>query len=83
MKYVLYAILIFLAYQLIFKLVIPVYRASKKIKQGFREMHEKMQEQQADFDRGRQPQGFDPQSSAPKTGPTANPGDYIEFEEVK
>jgi hypothetical protein len=82
-KYVLYAILIYLAYQFIFKLVIPVYMASRKIKQGFREMQEKMQQQQSGYDQGRQHQGSDPQSSAPKAGPKANPGDYIEFEEVK
>lgn len=77
MKFVLYAILIFLAYRLIFKLVIPVYLASKKIKQGFREMQEKMQEQ------ARQQQGFNPQPTAPKKESRVNNDDYIEFEEVK
>jgi hypothetical protein len=81
-KYVLYAILIYLAYQFIFKLVIPVYMASRKIKQGFREMQEKMQ-QQSGFEQERQQNGFDPQNPSSKAGPKANPGDYIEFEEVK
>ena len=83
MKYVLYAILIYLAYQFIFKLVIPVYMASRKIKQGFREMQEKMQQQQNGFNPDHQPHGFDQQSPAPKSGTKANPGDYIEFEELK
>ena len=83
MKYVLYAILIYLAYQFIFKLVIPVYMASRKIKQGFREMQEKMQQEQSGFDQGRQQPEFDPQTSTPKSGPKSKPGDYIEFEEIK
>ena len=45
MKYVFYAILIYLAYQLIFKLIIPVYIASRRFKKQFREMHARMQEQ--------------------------------------
>ena len=83
MKYVLYAILIYLAYQFIFKLVVPVYLASRKIKHGFREMHEKMQQHQSGFDQGRQQPEFDPQTSTPKSGPKSKPGDYIEFEEIK
>ncbi len=77
MKYVLYAILIYIAYQFIFKLVIPVFMASRKIKQGFREMQEKMQEQM------RQEQGYTPQSTPPKPDSRVNKDDYIEFEEVK
>ena len=77
MKYVLYAILIYIAYQFIFKLVIPVFMASRKIKQGFREMQEKMQEQM------RQEQGYTPQSTPQKPDSRVNKDDYIEFEEVK
>jgi len=76
-KYLLYAFLIYIAYQLIFKLFIPVYRASRKIKQGFREMQEKMQEQM------RQQDGYAPGPNQPKTNPGVNKDDYIEFEEVK
>jgi len=76
-RYVLYAILIYIAYQFIFKLVIPVYLASRKIKKQFREMHSQMEEQR------QQQQGFATQSPDPAPGTRANPGDYIEFEEVK
>lgn len=75
MKYVLLAILAYILYQFIFKLVIPVYLATRKIKKGFREMHTRMQEQQ-------QQQGFQPQPSAPKPEPKTKAGDYIDFEEV-
>jgi hypothetical protein len=76
-KYVLYAILLYLAYQFVFNLVIPVFLATRKIKKGFREMNARMEEQM------RQKQG---QQAAPGQGtpPAKEPlGDYIEFEEVK
>jgi hypothetical protein len=78
MKFVLYAILAYIAYQFIFKLVIPVYLASRKIKKGFREMQSKMQEQMK-----QQQQGYTPQSTASEPGPKTKAGDYIDFEEVK
>jgi hypothetical protein len=78
MKFVLYAILAYIAYQFIFKLVIPVYFASRKIKKGFREMQSKMQEQMK-----QQQQGYTPQPSASNPEPKIKAGDYIDFEEVK
>ena len=77
MKYVLYAILAYILYQFIFKLVIPVYLASRKIKKGFREMQSRMQEQM------QQQQGFTPQPSPTNQAPKTKAGDYIDFEEVK
>lgn len=79
MKYVLYAILAYVLFQFIFKLVIPVYLASRKIKKGFREMQTKMQEHMQ-----QQQQGYTPQPSPSKPEPTkSKAGDYIDFEEVK
>jgi len=76
-KYVLYAILAYILYQFIFKLVIPVYMASRKIKKGFKEMQTRMQEQQ------RQQQGYDPQPPPKNSAPKTKAGEYIDFEEVK
>ncbi|MDZ4810797.1 MAG: hypothetical protein SGI96_21380 [Bacteroidota bacterium] len=78
MKFVLYAILAYVLYQFIFKLVIPVYLASRKIKRGFREMQSKMQEHMQ-----QQQQGNTPQPSPSKPEPKTKPDDYIDFEEVK
>jgi hypothetical protein len=79
MKYVLYAILAYILYQFIFKLVIPVYTTTKKVKKGFREMQSRMEEQM------RQQQGYNPEPSpAPaEPKPKTKAGDYIEFEELK
>jgi hypothetical protein len=72
-KYILFAILVYVLYQFIFNLVIPVYRTTRKIKKGFREMNTHMNQQQ---------QQSSPSSSQ---GPIskAKAGDYIDFEEVK
>lgn len=76
-KYVLLALLLYIAYQFIFKLVVPVYRTTKQVKQKFREMQSRMDEQQ------KQQQSYSPGYAEPKTGKKENIGDYIDFEEVK
>jgi hypothetical protein len=84
MKYVLYAILAYILYQFIFKLVIPVYIATRKIKKGFREMQSKMQEHPFDFAQENQQQpGHTPQPTPSNAEPKTKAGDYIDFEEVK
>ena len=77
MKYVLFVILAYILYQFIFKLVIPVYLASRKIKKGFREMQSRMQEQM------QQQQGFTTQTSSSNPASKTKAADYIDFEEVK
>jgi hypothetical protein len=76
LRILLYAFLIYLAYKIIFELVIPIYRTTKQVKKGFREMNERMndhvKQQQEQFMRNEKPQT-----------PKEKPGDYIEYEEVK
>lgn len=85
MKYILYALLAWFIYQFIFKLVIPVYKTSRQIKKGFREMQEKMnQQQRPDFSTqgaGGGGAATAERHDAPKSKPPAS--DYIEFEELK
>lgn len=72
-----YIILIYLLYQLIFRLIIPIWRTTRQVKRGFRDMQERMN-------------GFGRQQETP-TSATVRPsnskppkqGDYIDFEEVK
>lgn len=71
----LYLFLAYLLYQFIFNLVIPVYRASRKIKKGFREMHNHMAEQMRQQQQASQP--------AQPQKPKVKAGEYIDFEEVK
>jgi hypothetical protein len=72
-RYLLFALLIYVLYQFIFKLVIPVYQTTRKIKKGFREMNSRMNQQQ------QQPS----QSSTKGSGAKSKKEDYIDFEEVK
>jgi hypothetical protein len=76
--YLFYAFLIYLAYQFIFKLVIPVYRTSTRIKKGFREMNERMQEKA----NSPQPGEWQP-TRKPEPSSKEKAGEYIDFEEVK
>ena len=78
MNFILIAILIYLAYQFIFKLVIPVYIASRRIKKGFSEMKSRMEEQYSSGNK----QPFTATSPGNKAyQPKAD--EYIEFEEIK
>ena len=86
MKFVLYAILAYILFQFIFKLVIPVYLASRKIKKGFREMSARMNHSDGQShmqEQMQQQQGYTTQASSSKPEQKTKAGDYIDFEEVK
>jgi Sec-independent protein translocase protein TatA len=63
-------------YRLVFHLIIPVYKTTRKIKKGFREMQSRMEEQMKQ-------QGHTPHPSQAKPEPRKKASDYIDFEEVK
>lgn len=75
-KIILYAFLIYIAYRFIFNFVIPIYRATRQMKKGFREMNDRMNEQMR-----QQQEQFTPEEQPQKPG--QKEGDYIEFEEIK
>lgn len=76
MKYVLYGLLIYLAYQFIFNFLIPVFKTSRRLRKNFREMHDRMQEQM------KQQQGYTAPDPSPRKSPKPSSNDYIDFEEV-
>lgn len=73
LRFLFYAFLVFLLYKLIFDFIVPIFKTTQRIKQGIRDMHNKMQQNM----NGSQPQ---PQPSKPKAD---HSGDYIDYEEVK
>jgi hypothetical protein len=77
LRVLLYALLAWFLYNLVFKFIIPVYKASKQMKQKFREMHTQMQDQM------NQQQDFTKSQPAQQATAKASKGDYIDFEEVK
>lgn len=78
MKIILYALLIWFLYNLVFRFIVPIYRASRQMKRQFNQVREKMEEEQR-RQQAASSQGFQ-ESQKPKAPPA---GDYIDFEEVK
>ncbi len=74
-KIIIYAFLIYLLYRLVFNVIIPIVRTTRKIKRGMREMNEKMN---AHY-RQQAPPPVEERTSKPP----ADKGDYIDFEEIK
>ena len=70
-----YLFLAYLLYNLVFKFIIPIYRTTRQVKKGFREMQERMQQHT-------QPSNQQSHSSKQKE-PKGKEGEYIDFEEVK
>jgi len=70
-----YGFLSYILYRLVFFFIIPIYRTTKQVKKGFRDMEEKMREQPGAY-------GQQTRSGESKTTVTGK-GDYIDFEEVK
>ncbi len=69
-----YVFLAYLAYRLIFNFILPIYRATRQVRRGFRNMQDQMAG-------GR---SADPQDARTASKPAQKPvGDYIDFEEVK
>ena len=82
LKVLLYALLAWFLYNLIFKFIIPIYRASRTMKKQFSQMQQQFQQQQETHQSVNQG-GFTQQGAAPKTPPQKHSDDYIEFEEIK
>ena len=71
-----YAFLAYLLFRLVFNFIIPIYRTTKQVKKGFRDMQEQMRQHS-------NPQGQQSQDTQPKKPGATKVGDYIDFEEVK
>lgn len=81
LRIILIALMIYLAYKVIFHLVIPIYRTTKQVKKGFREMQEQMDQQMRQQQQGQSSAYTQEQSSSYNKKAPAE--DYIDFEEIK
>jgi hypothetical protein len=76
-QFIFYVFLAYLLYQFVFRLVLPIYRTTRQVRKGFRDMQERMNQHQ-------QPRQTQPGGPSATPGKNKNPkGDYIDFEEVK
>jgi hypothetical protein len=77
LKIFLLCFFLYILYRFVFEFLLPVYKATQKIKKGFRDMHEKANE------------NINQQENTSAAGPNNNSskkqtlGEYIDFEEVK
>lgn len=76
LAFLFYCFLAYLLYNIIFKFVIPVYRATKQVKKGFKDMQDRMQQQTGK-------QNTYSNATTKNSTSTVKTGDYIDFEEVK
>lgn len=73
--------LLYLAYKLVFELIIPAVQVTGQMKRKMTDMQEQLQRQQAE--QARQAQQTRRPESAPVQPAPSRAGDYIDFEEVK
>ncbi|MFI5152283.1 MAG: hypothetical protein ACHQET_03060 [Chitinophagales bacterium] len=72
----LFGIVFYLLYRLIFDLIMPVYKTTRKVRQQFNQMHDPMQQEANPFQKNHSgPNGQQTKKSSA--------GEYIDFEEVK
>ena len=77
LRFLFYAFLLYLAFRLVFDFIIPVYKTTKRVRKGFREMQNRMNQHTEQYQQ---------QENYPKQNQTNNKtetGDYIDFEEIK
>ena len=75
LRFLFFFFLAYLLFKLVVDFVIPVVRTTRRVKKNFREMQQRMEEQQNGF---QQPS----QNGSPVKGKEPL-GDYIDYEEVK
>ena len=78
-RVLLYIFLAYLLYKIIFDFVIPVYKTTRQMRKGFREMHTRMNE----YMKSRE-EKYNMQNKTGKNSSSQKPTeDYIDFEEIK
>ena len=77
LRFLFFAFLIYLAYRLVFYFIIPIYKTTRQVKKQFREMHSRMQDNMS------QQQPYQQPATPATENKKQQPGDYIEFEELK
>lgn len=77
LRFLFYAFILYLAFRLVFDFIIPVYKTTRQVRKGFREMHERMNQHTEQY---RQQENYTRQNQNNNKTDTS---DYIDFEEIK
>ena len=72
------AFVIYLLFRLVFDFIIPIYKTTRRVRKGFREMQERMNGHAEQY--GQQEKYSNANQNSTKSGGT---GEYIDFEEIK
>ena len=80
LRFLIFLFLAYLLYRFIAGFLIPVYRTTRQVKKGFREMQEKMNEE---LRRREQERAGYQQATSQKQESRHVESDYIDFEEIK
>ncbi|HWJ30352.1 MAG TPA: hypothetical protein VNS32_27710 [Flavisolibacter sp.] len=72
-----FAFLFYLAWRLVFDFILPIYRTTKKVRKGFRQMREQMNQHTEQY------QQENPSHSNQNNNKKGGVGEYIDFEEIK
>jgi len=71
-----FTFLVYVMFKVVFDFILPIYRTTKKVKQSFRDMQQKMNEGQPNAGYAASENGAAKNEKEPL-------GDYIDYEEVK
>lgn len=74
LRFLVYAFLLYLAYKLVFDLIIPVYRTTRRVKNSFREMQERMNSRAGNREEP---------PPTPDASRNEKVGEYIDFEDIR
>jgi hypothetical protein len=77
LRFLFYAFLLYLAFRLVFDFILPMYRTTKRIRKGFREMQERMNRHTEPY----QQENYS--TPHPSNSTRGSAGEYIDFEEIK
>lgn len=75
-QFIFYVFLAYLLYQFVFRLALPIYRTTRQVRKGFREMQERMNKHQ-------QQTHTQPTRTSTVDANNKPQGDYIDFEEIR
>ena len=78
LRFLFYVFLLYLAFRLVFDFIIPVVRTTRRIRKGFREMHDRMNQNTEQY---HQQDNYTKQDQSNNN--KGSVGEYIDFEEVK